>query len=311
MKVISVPNYCSFQLSPPGCAPGRSSISNGTRDSLDQWCPRSPCPEGAEGGELEPWHPLQARQGKNRSCSLIHWWRPKHPWTAWCCWKWHAVASFFVTTYCNSFMHKNTLCHSKSAHLASKRSSLLFFLSMCPIYTKNTLKTKKQLVKSISPPRWQKYCLFPNYPCSWFIEYIYPIACIWHMAYGLTTFNHYCWQTTTILLNYITSYHITLHYSIFYRTKLLNSIWQYKWYIYIYYIYILSHYIRSYQIIFLYIPSFCWLHTSLWSFNSRHSPSFFRGRRIHQDSGSVDLVDAAGFVKVLPFQQRQHLGKRW
>lgn len=139
MKLISVPNYCSFQLSPPGCAPGRSSISNGTRDWC-QWCPRSPCPEGAEGGELEPWHPLQARQGKNRSCSLIHWWWPKHPWTAWCCWKWHAVASFFVTTYCNSFMHKNTLCHSKSAHLASKRSSLLLFLSMCPIYTKKYIE---------------------------------------------------------------------------------------------------------------------------------------------------------------------------
>jgi len=117
--------------------------------------------------------------------------------------------------------------------------------------------------------------------------YIYPIACIWHMAYGLTTTNHYCWKTTTIL-NYVTSYHITLHYSIFYRTKLLYSIWQYKWYNYIY-TYILSHYILSYQIIFFYIfhpfvdyihpyeASIPAIHRDLFP-RSAHSPGFRKRR---------------------------------
>ena len=164
-----------------------------------------------------------------------------------------------------------------------------FFYPCAQYIQKNTLKTKKQLVKSISPPRWQKYCLFPNYPCSWFIQYIYiyPIACIWHMAYGLTTTNHYCWKTTTIL-NYVTSYHIILHYSIFYRTKLLYSIWQYKWYNYIY-TYILSHYILSYQIIFFYIfhpfvdyihpyeASIPAIHRDLFP-RSAHSPGFRKRR---------------------------------
>ena len=125
-----------------------------------------------------------------------------------------------------------------------------------------------------------KNCLFPNYPCSWFIQYIYiyPIACIWHMAYGLTTTSD-CWKTITILLNYTTSYHITLHYSF---SIVLNYciVHDNIWYIYIYkFIFIFIYYpvifypIKSYSNIFLFFVDY--IHPYVWSFNSRHSPSPF------------------------------------
>ena len=133
---------------------------------------------------------------------------------------------------------------------------------------------------------------------------------LWYVSWLITL--HHMYHDWLHYITSITSYHEkpkkTLHCNMFYYISKgftqydkisylitlysTNSIWQ-----------VLSYHIPIYSsLVFDYII----LHSSLCLKLQR--PRSPRPRCIHQDSGSVDLVDAAGFVEVLPFQQRQHLG---